>query len=210
MTLWEVMSSALVSDPTVWVADRLLSGLLAGAVEVELSEESRGTAEAGDWWRSVLCAIDGTDGDASAIDGDNGSRSFFSLMLRTIFSKPSDVMCFSVPLLRLSIESCLRTRGLRMFRGAVCGLACSSIRSSTSDATESTLADNSGISLDFGRELTTLMAGVVANCGCASQQKVSRFHNLQLRFSNLRPSSIDSAHLENTAREKSGSSVKVR
>jgi len=150
----------------------------------------------------VVFAIGGAEGNESAMNDDRGSSSFFSLMLITIFSKPSDVICFSVPLLRLSTcsESSLRIDGLMMSRGAVCGFACCSIRSSTSDATESTLADSSGISLDFGLELATLIAGVVASCGCASQQKVSRFHNLQLRFSSLRPSSIDSAHFENTAR----------
>jgi hypothetical protein len=44
---------------------------------------------------------------------------------------------------------------------------------------------------------------VVARCGCASQQNVSLFHNLQLRFSSRLPSSIDSAHFEKTASEAS-------
>ena len=43
-----------------------------------------------------------------------------------------------------------------------------------------------------------VMAGVVVFASPGSQQKVSLFHNLQLRFSNLRPSSNDPAHLEKT------------
>ena len=42
------------------------------------------------------------------------------------------------------------------------------------------------------------IAGVVAFASPGSQQKVSLFHNLQLRFSKRRPSSTDPAHLEKT------------
>lgn len=43
------------------------------------------------------------------------------------------------------------------------------------------------------------MAGVVALASVlGSQQKVSLFHNLQLKFSNRRPCSNDAAHFENT------------
>lgn len=43
------------------------------------------------------------------------------------------------------------------------------------------------------------MAGVVELASeTGSQQNVSRFHNLQLKFSSLRPSSNDPEHLENT------------
>jgi hypothetical protein len=41
------------------------------------------------------------------------------------------------------------------------------------------------------------MAGVVAFASPGAQQKVSLFHNLQLRFSKRRPSSIEPEHLEN-------------
>jgi hypothetical protein len=44
------------------------------------------------------------------------------------------------------------------------------------------------------------MAGVVELASeTGSQQKVSLFHSRQLKFSNLRPSSNEPAHLENTA-----------
>jgi hypothetical protein len=44
------------------------------------------------------------------------------------------------------------------------------------------------------------MAGVVELASeTGSQQKVSLFHNRQLKFSNLRPSSNEPAHLEKTA-----------
>jgi hypothetical protein len=53
------------------------------------------------------------------------------------------------------------------------------------------------------------MAGVVELASeTGSQQKVSLFHNRQLRFSNLRPSSNDPAHLENTAQRQSLSRTK--
>jgi hypothetical protein len=43
------------------------------------------------------------------------------------------------------------------------------------------------------------IAGVVALASdMGSQQNVSLFHNLQLKFSNRRPSSNEPAHLENT------------
>jgi hypothetical protein len=48
------------------------------------------------------------------------------------------------------------------------------------------------------------VAGVVALASeIGSQQKVSRFHNLQLRFSRRRPSSREPAHREKTRRGRS-------
>ena len=75
--------------------------------------------------------------------------------------------------------------------------------SRASSSNESTLPDSSGTSGCEYRPSEFLdaieMAGVVAFASPAgSQQKVSLFHNLQLRFSNLRPSSKDPAHLEKT------------
>lgn len=69
---------------------------------------------------------------------------------------------------------------------------------SSSDETESTLTERSGTSEVIEREFLMRMGGVVA-CGRESQQRVSRVHILQLRFSNRRPSSMVSAHLEKTA-----------
>ena len=71
--------------------------------------------------------------------------------------------------------------------------------SDSSEDTESTLADSSGTSLRPGLGCAMAMAGVVANCGCVSQHRVSRFQMRQLRFSSLRPFSMDSAHFEKTA-----------
>ena len=42
MMLCDVTSSALVSEPTVWVLLRSLAGLLSGAVEEEDSDDRRG------------------------------------------------------------------------------------------------------------------------------------------------------------------------
>lgn len=65
---------------------------------------------------------------------------------------------------------------------------------------DSTLAERPGTSLRLGLDLAKSIVGVVVwlCCGWCSQQRVSRFHNRQVRFSSRRPSSIDSAHFENT------------
>jgi hypothetical protein len=82
----------------------------------------------------------------------------------------------------------------------VCSLS-NSIASSS--ASESRLPDRLGTSAVYPpSELLAEMemAGVVELASeTGSQQKVSLFHNRQLRFSNLRPSSSEPAHLENTA-----------
>ena len=72
-----------------------LSGLLKGTVEEEDDDdwEARSTVR----WSSdvVVASVDGKNmGTASAIDGDNGSNCFFSLIEMTIFSSPADVICF--------------------------------------------------------------------------------------------------------------------
>lgn len=75
-----------------------------------------------------------------------------------------------------------------------------SISMASSSAKESRLPERLGISevTEGADRLARLeMEGAVA-LAWGSQQKVSRFHNLQLRFSNRRPCSNDSEHLENT------------
>jgi hypothetical protein len=72
----------------------------------------------------------------------------------------------------------------------------------SSSTSESRLPDRLGTSAAYPpSELLAEMemAGVVELASeTGSQQKVSLFHNRQLRFSNLRPSSSEPAHLENT------------
>jgi hypothetical protein len=72
----------------------------------------------------------------------------------------------------------------------------------SSSASESKLPDRLGTSAEYRpSELLAEMeiAGVVALASeIGSQQNVSLFHNRQLRFSSLRPSSSDPAHLEKT------------
>ena len=72
----------------------------------------------------------------------------------------------------------------------------------SSSAKESRLVDKLGISVVYcPSELRAEVeiAGVVALAPDAeSQQKNSRFHNRQLRLSNLRPSSNDAEHFEKT------------
>jgi len=80
-------------------------------------------------------------------------------------------------------------------------LSVSNSRASSS-ANDSRLEERSGTSAEYRpSELLEDMeiAGVVALASeTGSQQNVSLFHNLQLRFSNRRPSSNEPAHLENT------------
>jgi len=80
-------------------------------------------------------------------------------------------------------------------------LSVSNSRASSS-ASESRLPDRLGGSAEYRpSELLAEMeiAGVVALASeTGSQQNVSLFHNRQLRFSNLLPSSNEPAHLENT------------
>ncbi len=71
----------------------------------------------------------------------------------------------------------------------------------SSSTTESTLPDNWGTSgiLCSGISLGSVVAAHRGEVAVAvSQQNVSRFHNRQLRFSNRRPCSTESAHLEKT------------
>jgi hypothetical protein len=111
-------------------------------------------------------------------------------------------MCRSRPLLRTQLESFRRRRGREIFNGADVEFASSLSNSiASSSANESTLTDKSGMSvvyrpLEFRDAID--MAGVVAFASPGSQQKVSLFHNLQLRFSKRRPSSTDPAHREKT------------
>lgn len=77
----------------------------------------------------------------------SGSRSFFSLMVMTIFSRSSGVICRSLPRLRLQPESCRWIRGLLMFSGAeVDALSSLSDSMASSSATESMLPESSGMS----------------------------------------------------------------
>ena len=134
----------------------------------------------------------------------SGSNSFFSLIVMTIFSRSSGVMCLSRPRLRLPTESCLRIKGCAISRGAeVDEEVLSDSNSRASSSSESMLPERSGTSVDEYRPSELLeeieIAGVVALASeTGSQQNVSLFHNLQDRFSNLRPSSNDPAHLEKT------------
>jgi len=92
--------------------------------------------------------------------------------------------------------------------------------SSSSDEADTTLEESSGISTGSDSWRPSLPIGIVSDSvsvsvsGAAavvavveaataagvslSQQKVSRFHSLQLRFSSRRPFSRDAAHFEKT------------
>lgn len=74
--------------------------------------------------------------------------------------------------------------------------------SASSSANESRLPERLGTSVEYrpSEFLDAMeMTGVVEFASdTGSQQKVSLFHNRQLRFSSLRPSSKDPEHLEKT------------
>lgn len=92
-------------------------------------------------------------------------------------------------------------RGLAMFMGCDVEAVSSQSNSIASSSNDSTLPDSSGMSAVYRPSEIRFdieIAGVVAFASPGSQQKVSRFHSLQLRFSSLRPSSNDPAHLEKT------------
>lgn len=74
-----------------------------------------------------------------------GWSSFFSLIVVTIFSRSSGVMCLSRPRLRLLAESCLRIKGREISRGLQVEVVVSNSRASSS-TTESGLLERSGTS----------------------------------------------------------------
>ena len=144
-------------------------------------------------------SVDGnTAGMASAIVGESGPICCLSWIETTIFSRPSDVMCFSLPRLAAIVSWGVRGGEVLISRGAVGEHSGFSGVSDSSEATESTLDESSGTSFFFGLGLGSVIAGVVASFGWVSQQRVSRAQNRQLRFSSLRPSSTVSAHFEKT------------
>lgn len=79
-TLWQMETSALVSDPNLGAVLLSLSTLLIGAVEEDDSEEWRGTCTVGEAGRGVMSVDGKIVGTASAIVGDNGSKPCFSLI----------------------------------------------------------------------------------------------------------------------------------
>lgn len=151
-------------------------------------------------------SANGTNTDSmtgEALVGDSGSKTFFSLMVNTIFSRSWGVICLSRPRLsRLLIESVLE---LCMSRGAhVTSELLSDSKSIASSwySRESTLPDKLGTSSgDCASKLRAeaVMAGdATAISDLGSQQNTSLLHSLQLKFSYLGPPSIEPEHLERT------------
>lgn len=108
-------------------------------------------------------------------------------------------MCFSFPPLLDSVSG-FDNMLAWMLSGAVRGCCVSSLESDRLETKDSTLAESTGTSLRLGLDLVKAIVGVVVwlCSGWGSQQRVSRFHRRHVRFSSRRPSSIDSAHFENT------------
>lgn len=105
-------------------------------------------------------------------------------------------MCFSLPLLLLSVESCLRICGLDEVESEREVFAVR--EESEIEESESTLVERPGTCRSFESLRISDHRGEKTGLWSGAQQKVSRFHNLQLRFSYRLPSSIDSAHFEKT------------
>jgi hypothetical protein len=133
--------------------------------------------------------------DGVAIGSSIGSSCCVSLMEMTIFSRSTGVMCFSRPRLVLLAESCL------LNSGRACGMRVagaddvSSSPSSSSEMALSMLLDSTGTGMLFAAacdlaESERRGERVDRACWSGEQQNVSRFHNLQLKFSSLFPSSI--------------------
>ena len=143
--------------------------------------------------------MDSTGGDRGMMGSGAVSGSLASMMETTIFSSSSEVMWRSRPRLRLlAHESCLCILGRTISTGLV-----SALRSTaSSSATESTLPDS------CGRSSAVALRGYWMSCGWVvqaemsasspSQQKVSRFHSRQLRFSSRLPWATESRHLAKT------------
>lgn len=175
-----------------------LSGLLVGAVDDEESDDRYGAFSVGEVGRGIVSVEGIIEGMAFVIVGERGAIACLSLTEQIIFSKPSDVMCFSRPREAAIVVGVDCAGDNLMSNGDMGDDSESSEASESSDASESTLAERSGTSLRPGGVLAMSIAGVVVSEGWVSQQRVSRFHIRQLRFSSLRPFSIDSAHLEKT------------
>lgn len=147
-----------------------------------------------------------------------GSSGLASLIEMTIFSRSIGVMCFSRPRLRLlSVDSLRLSSGRALGMRGVMGDDAST---ASSLETDSRLEERAGIARVSGCEdarwadvvcfvgrAATVVAregcrheeGMVREVGCESgaQQKVSRFHKRQLRFSSRRPFSIACEAFEN-------------
>ena len=135
-----------------------------------------------------------------------GSRRFVSLMEMTIFSRSIGVMCFSRPRLRVLSPDSFRLRPgrARGMRGLmVCDVESTS-KSSSDDEAESSDDERAGIDKS---PLVAAVRGIMRRCWegrlresgrwvSGAQQKVSRFHSRQLRFSSRLPSSIACEVLE--------------
>lgn len=87
-----------------------------------------------------------------------------------------------------------------MSTGAEVELVSASNSMASSSARESTLPERSGRSAEhrLSEPRTAIEMGAVVSTSLGAQQKVSRVHNLQLKFSRRRPSSNDPAHREKT------------
>ena len=145
MTLWEVNSSALVSESKVRAALRSLSGLLKGTVDEEESDDRRGTLVV-----TALLMLERApnscdcEGTALTMLGERAVMLCFSLIDSTIFSNRNGDM--RLCLARHGTEGCISCGlGRWMLSGADFGSgrawSCTSLASDSADESESTLSE---------------------------------------------------------------------
>lgn len=112
------------------------------------------------------------------------------------------MMCRSRPRLRLCTESCRTIWGRAKSRPVDDEVLSESNSTASSSSTDAKLPERLGTSDEYlpsEFRLVIEIAGVVLLASeTGSQQKVSLVHNLHDKFSSLRPSSRDPAHLEKT------------
>ena len=166
-----------------------------GAVESELEESS--SAE-------ESCDTEVEGGSTGVVEevagmGRSMSSSFdVSLIEMTIFSRSTGVMCFSRPRLSQLSARLSSGRALGMVV-AEAGVSVASESLNPSEDVESRLDDSSGTGMSLVAAFGIENRGACVDRACDSglQQKVSRFHRRQLRFSSRLPSSIACDVLEN-------------
>ena len=206
ISVFELLSEPIVSDSlssfvsTVEADDSknvACDAVTDDVSSVTLAFESVAMAESS--FDRVCCSDVGDvsegSGDAVGIVISIGSNSLYSFNDLTMFCRSIGVMCFSRGWLRL------KQQFPRINSGRASGMVVAEVvgdissSSKSSDEAESRLHESSGTGMSVAAavglpENGIRGEGVDRDCAFELQQKVSRFHNRQLRFSSRLPSSI--------------------
>lgn len=169
-------TGGLIPDPSLPIAVATVDVDDSGTICAGGGDDGRGVVSSHD-----LRCCGGRVCDSCGGKGESGSSSFFSLIEFTIFSRSIGVICFSLPRLRLSVESCRCIEGLTDVRS---DLEVLEVREASSfDDSESMLDESSGTTESFDNFRVKDQRGEKTAWWSGAQQKVSRLHNLQLMFS---------------------------